>query len=619
MCKIEAGFKRVEKRRAKHARQLQEARQLEQAQLGDVGSVAPPSAIVTQSVSMAEEGAEHSTSVLDLPTVPTLRRVSPATSKSVLDQLSTYPTQQDRAEQEISAPNQRLGSTGASIDSATLSVVDSSRSLDGVELNALDVDALFEIFFKYYHPFLPFLDSSQGGDSYYRSSRLLFWAIISVASRRYSADLTLLPALVVSVPKLLWSTLQRVTHNYHDVKALCLLCVWPFPRSSSSSDPTFMLSGTLMSLAMQIGLHRPYQAQDFSQFAMRLPPDEIRDRITTWLTCKIVAQWVATGYGQSLAVIWDESSVSMAESSAPFKDIENQMKIEKLCATISGTLSIADEVPNVENDYPHSLPIDRLIQDLSCLELEFADQDCQHALFLYLHCARLHLRLQILHQLPTSPNYIESVLSLYDACNALVMFVHNSDMDVLNYCPNYVFQMILAAGFSVLRLSTSPLVEYIDALTAKRLFNSSIAALRKISITNNDLPGRLAEVLAQLKARRNRLSRELRANWNSLQLKVRSRLSMSITFDSLWEWRRGFVEDENGTVANKDAPSGTAGQFFGLSQTSPSIQDGEIISSLATNQNFDLNSMALDHFYPWMLENATEIPTFSSNLNEFTT
>ena len=86
---------------------------------------------------------------------------------------------------------------------------------------------------------------------------------------------------------------------------------------------------------------------------------------------------VATGYGQSLAVIWDESSVSMAESSAPFKDIENQMKIENLRSTISGTLSIVDEVPNVENDDPHSLPIDRLIQDLSCLEIEFADQDCQ--------------------------------------------------------------------------------------------------------------------------------------------------------------------------------------------------------------------------------------------------
>lgn len=129
------------------------------------------------------------------------------------------------------------------------------------------------------------------------------------------------------------------------------------------------------------------------------------------------------------------------------------------------------------------------------------------------------------------------------------MFVQTSEVDILNYCSNYIHQMILAAGFAVLRLSTSPLVEYLDAVSAKRLFNSSISAVKRICITNNDLPGRLAEVLAQLKARRNRLSRELTTDWNTIQLKVRSRLSMSISFDSLWEWRRGFVEDEQGAVA----------------------------------------------------------------------
>lgn len=171
-------------------------------------------------------------------------------------------------------------------------------------------------------------------------------------------------------------------------------------------------------------------------------------------------------------------------------------------------------------------------------------------LFLYLHCARLHLRLYVLHELPTSPNYIESVLSLYDACDTLVTYVQESSLDVVSYCPNYVCQMVFAAGFSVLRISTSPIIEYIDALAARRLFNSSITAIRKISITNNDIPARIAEVLVQLKARRNRSSRELTIDWKSLQLKVRSRLSMSISFDSLWEWRRGFMEDENGAIAS---------------------------------------------------------------------
>jgi hypothetical protein len=145
-------------------------------------------------------------------------------------------------------------------------------------------------FFGHYDPFLPFLNPSKTPDFYFQSSRLLFWAIISVASRRYVSDLTLLATLSSSVPRLMWSVLQSVPQNYHDIKALCLLCTWPFPISSSSSDPTFMLSGTMMNLAMQMGLHRPSQAQDFSKFTVRVPPDEIQDRILTWYTCRIVAQ-----------------------------------------------------------------------------------------------------------------------------------------------------------------------------------------------------------------------------------------------------------------------------------------------------------------------------------------
>jgi hypothetical protein len=96
--------------------------------------------------------------------------------------------------------------------------------------------------------------------------------------------------------------------------------------------------------------------------------------------------------------------------------------------------------------------------------------------------------------------------------------------------------MILASGFAVLRLSTSPMSEYIDSASSRTTFNSAIFAIRKISVSNNDLPGRLADVLAQLKARGNREKRD----WQNLQPNVRSRMSMSITFDSLWEWRKGF-------------------------------------------------------------------------------
>jgi hypothetical protein len=100
---------------------------------------------MSHSIGMVEEVAEPSASVLDLPTVPTIRRGSPAESQPALNHLSTYPTQRDRSDHETSGANQRLGSTGASMDSTTLSVIDTSWSLDGVELNAADVNALFKM------------------------------------------------------------------------------------------------------------------------------------------------------------------------------------------------------------------------------------------------------------------------------------------------------------------------------------------------------------------------------------------------------------------------------------------------------------------------------------------
>ena len=65
----------------------------------------------------------------------------------------------------------------------------------------------------------------------------------------------------------------------------------------------------------------------------------------------------------------------MVESNTSIKDIQNQLKIEKLCIAISSTLSFMVEAPSAENDGRHSLANGRLTQDLSHLEMEFSDQD----------------------------------------------------------------------------------------------------------------------------------------------------------------------------------------------------------------------------------------------------
>ena len=85
-----------------------------------------------------------------------------------------------------------------------------------------------------------------------------------------------------------------------------------------------------------------------------------------------------------------------------------------------------------------------------------------------------------------------------------------------------------------------------------------------MSIINNDLPWRLAELMVQLwngarVEQRSQLAKMANnGNGNgveprtqiddSLQLKVRCRMSMSLVFDSIWRWREEFQAQGRGNL-----------------------------------------------------------------------
>jgi hypothetical protein len=101
--------------------------------------------------------------------------------------------------------------------------------------------------------------------------------------------------------------------NYNTAKALALLCTWPMPSTAeiatksstdkvgvglsrlglSELDPTFMLSGIMMQIAMQTGLHVSSQGQDLAQQTRSFEKADLKDRQLTWAVCNIVTQ----GYG----------------------------------------------------------------------------------------------------------------------------------------------------------------------------------------------------------------------------------------------------------------------------------------------------------------------------------
>ena len=143
-------------------------------------------------------------------------------------------------------------------------------------------------YFTFYHPFLPLLDPEKSSEYYHDVSPLRFWIMISVAARRLQPSL--LKDLAGPLSELLWKTIAEIPQNYIVVKALCILCTWPLPIGSTSSDPTFMLSGLMMQIALQLGLHRPSHTQDFTKFKVELMEEEMRDRVQTWAAANATAQ-----------------------------------------------------------------------------------------------------------------------------------------------------------------------------------------------------------------------------------------------------------------------------------------------------------------------------------------
>lgn len=172
--------------------------------------------------------------------------------------------------------------------------------------------------------------------------------------------------------------------------------------------------------------------------------------------------------------------------------------------------------------------------------------------YLYLRAANLHLRLSIFFASYKSKDYNEGLLALWNATTLFLESVFAIQSDLLAYATNYILQMIIASGFTLLKLLHSFFAAYVDLEYGRNLFTRTIRAIRRISVQSNDLPSRLAEVLSQLwrssGAGSKRPEPTPNAMDNSLQLKVKCRMSMSLVFDSVWRWREEFQAQERGNL-----------------------------------------------------------------------
>jgi hypothetical protein len=224
-----------------------------------------------------------------------------------------------------------------------------TRQLGNVTVFGDAVDKLWDEYFTKYHTFLPVLDAKlDSPDTIIRRSNILFWTVIMVACRHYEDDPNLLSRLTVPYAEHLKDTISRPPKEdqHHVVKALCLLCTWPLPVSSSTDDMTFTLSGIMMKFAMHLGIHRPSNPSDFNNIPIDLRADEITDRLKTWAICNLVAQNVSTGYGQPPETVYDATlQIRLDESSSVLAYLHPRLEIEKYADKVTREMYCPQENP----------------------------------------------------------------------------------------------------------------------------------------------------------------------------------------------------------------------------------------------------------------------------------
>ncbi|KAF7902509.1 hypothetical protein EAF00_002412 [Botryotinia globosa] len=442
-----------------------------------------------------------------------------------------------------------------------------ARQIENVGLTQDAIDHLFADFFQFYHPYLPFLSTQQTPDQYYQQEPLLFWVIVTIAARRYTVDPELLSNLRQPVTKMMWSKIADVPNNYHFVKALILLCTWPMPVASTAADITHILCGVMMKAATGIGLHRPNNTQDFSRVSVDLNREQLHDRVVTWAVCNIVAQSIATGYGQPASTLydWTLAPVQPGEE-GPFTlspELQARLDIERFCDKVSKEMySNAKDPKGVAGDDAR-----RQLTRIFRYEYEkmektiLSQQNSSPMIKLYYRAAGLHLRLSGFFDSSTTSGYLDDLMGLWRATYEFLDVVFELENPpsgsmnggILRFATGYISQLIIAASFSLLKLLSSFFAKFMDFDRGRQLFHRAIDAIRSMSIVPGDLPLRLAELMAQMyngaRVEQRQIAQlnngnELGSGFgdidDSLQLKLRCRMSMSLVYDSIWRWREEF-------------------------------------------------------------------------------
>jgi len=433
--------------------------------------------------------------------------------------------------------------------------------IDGLELQPSMIDDCFELYFRDYHPQIPVIDASLTANYVYSRSQLLFWTIIAIGSRRYPKHPTLISSLAPRVMHLALSSLNARSQPIQAIKGLMLLLTYPFSSNSFIRDPTFVLSGSLLHMAMQCGLHAPIFSNDFSRINTKLTEQEVLRRAEIWAYVVITYQRSCSGSGHAAL-----ASLDVYNEQEQFKSLLQKLPPSlRVQLRLNGIIERAHkallEVGLLTMTLQQERTMDSLLRvfesEISGAEASLIDPNrYRDGLFgngqapssnqwdrLYVSIARQDIA--AMHFYKTETFDVQSAMTIFEASATFFALVEDMEHDqkLSAHCPRYIFSSALVGVAFLARVMKGPFASYLDLDRGSKLYRVAIDFLKSCSIEKGDLPDRSSTFAEQMW-----LSNKVFKNPDGtpyIALRVRTRLSGSPLHDAIKWWRYEFVEERD--------------------------------------------------------------------------
>lgn len=115
----------------------------------------------------------------------------------------------------------------------------------------------------------------------------------------------------------------------------------------------------------------------------------------------------------------------------------------------------------------------------------------------------------------------------------------DGNRNIAEYGPTFVTKHLHVPAIAILRIARSHLEDQIDVKRGQNAYFAMITYHRKHAVRPDDAFARFSIILAQLWTS-SQIFRTPSGNIDSLRVRSRNRLGMSIVYDCFWWWRQEF-------------------------------------------------------------------------------